>query len=76
MEPKARGAAGQVAMTERGKAFSVLAMNTLAFTVCFAVWMTNGVLVTCFVDNRVYALDKAQMGWPKSSASQRGGRSR
>ena len=30
-------------MTERGKAFSVLAMNTLAFTVCFAVWMMNGV---------------------------------
>lgn len=29
-------------MTERGKAFSVLAMNTLAFTVCFAVWMVIG----------------------------------
>ncbi len=50
-------------MTERGKAFSVLAMNTLAFTVCFAVWMMNGVLVTYFVDNRLYAFDKAQMGW-------------
>ena len=29
-------------MTERGKAFSVLVMDTLAFTVCFAVWMING----------------------------------
>jgi len=50
-------------MTERAKALSVLAMNTLAFTVCFAVWMMNGVLVTFFVDNRLYAFDKAQMGW-------------
>ena len=38
-------------------------MNTLAFTVCFAVWMMNGVLVTFLVDNGVYAFDKAQMGW-------------
>lgn len=50
-------------MTERGKAFSVLAMNTLAFTVCFAVWTMNGVLITFFVDNKLYAFDKAQMGW-------------
>jgi NNP family nitrate/nitrite transporter-like MFS transporter len=50
-------------MTERGKALSVLAMNTLAFTACFAVWMMYGVLVTYFVDTRLYAFDKAQMGW-------------
>lgn len=50
-------------MTDRGKAISVLAMNTVGFTVCFAVWMMNGVLVTYFVDNRIYAFDKAQMGW-------------
>jgi NNP family nitrate/nitrite transporter-like MFS transporter len=38
-------------------------MNTLAFTVCFAAWMMNGVLITFLVDNEVYAWDKAQMGW-------------
>jgi len=50
-------------MSERGKAFSVLAANTLAFTVCFAVWMMNGVLITFLVDNGIYDFDKAEMGW-------------
>jgi len=50
-------------MSERGKAISVLAANTLAFTVCFAVWMMNGVLITFLVDNGVYDFDKAEMGW-------------
>jgi NNP family nitrate/nitrite transporter-like MFS transporter len=50
-------------MSDRAKGVSVLAMNTLAFTVCFAVWMMNGVLVTFLVDNRIYAFDKAQIGW-------------
>ncbi len=50
-------------MTERGKRISVLSMNTLAFTVCFAVWMMNGVLITFLVDNGVYDFDKAEMGW-------------
>ncbi len=38
-------------------------MNTLAFTVCFSVWMMNGVLITFLVDSGVYKWDKAQMGW-------------
>ena len=38
-------------------------MNTLAFTVCFAAWMMNGVLITFLVDNGVYEWDRAQMGW-------------
>lgn len=50
-------------MTDQGRAYQVLAMNTLAFTVCFAAWMMNGVLVTFLVDNRVYQWDKAQIGW-------------
>ena len=50
-------------MTERAKAISVLVMNTIAFTVCFAVWMMNGVLITFLVDNKIYAFDKAEMGW-------------
>ena len=50
-------------MREVRGAVRVLTMNTLAFTVSFAVWMMNGVLVTYLVDNRVYVFDKAQMGW-------------
>ncbi len=50
-------------MTIRAKALSVLAANTAAFTVCFAVWMMYGVLVTFLVDQQVYAFGKAQMGW-------------
>ena len=50
-------------MTERGRAFTALGMNTLAFTVCFAVWMMNGVLITWLVDNGVYEFTKSEMGW-------------
>src|SRR3989304_3295496 len=51
-------------MTEKGKGISVLAMNTLAFTVCFASWLIYGVLITFLVDNNVFTFDKAQIGWP------------
>ncbi len=50
-------------MTTRAKAISVLAANTAAFMVCFAVWMMYGVLVTFLVDQQVFAFTKAQMGW-------------
>ena len=40
----------------------ILTLNTVAFTVCFAAWMLNGVLVTFLVDNGVFAWDAAQMG--------------
>jgi len=49
-------------MQERNKAYTVLALNTLAFTVCFAAWMLNGVLVTFLVDNRIFDWNAAQMG--------------
>jgi len=38
-------------------------MNTFAFTVCFAAWMMNGVLITFLVDSGVYDWDAADMGW-------------
>lgn len=38
-------------------------MTTLAFTLCFALWVMNGVLVTFLVDNRVFNFDRAQVGW-------------
>ncbi|MCW5942083.1 MAG: NarK/NasA family nitrate transporter [Fimbriimonadaceae bacterium] len=50
-------------MSSRRQANRILAMNTLAFTVCFAVWTMYGVLVTFLADNRLVALDKAQIGW-------------
>ncbi len=50
-------------MTERGKAVQVLTMNTLGFTVCFAVWMLNSVLATWLVDRDVFRWDKVQLGW-------------
>lgn len=40
-----------------------LALNTFAFTICFAVWLLNGVLVTFLVDNQVYDWTAVQVGW-------------
>ncbi len=50
-------------MTDQRKAYQVLTMNTLAFTVCFAVWMMYGVLITFLVSQRIYDFDKTEMGW-------------
>lgn len=41
----------------------ILFLNTLAFTICFAAWMFNGVTVTFLVDNGVYNWDSVQIGW-------------
>ncbi len=38
-------------------------MNTLAFTVCFAAWMLNGVLVTFLTVNRVFDWSATEVGW-------------
>jgi len=48
---------------DRGPAIRALVLSTLAFTVCFAVWMMNGVLATWLVDRDVFPWDKAQLGW-------------
>lgn len=48
---------------ETGRARLTLALNTLAFTICFAAWMLNGVLVTFLIDNQVFDWDRGQMGW-------------
>lgn len=50
-------------MQERSHAYSALALSTLAFTLCFAVWTLNGVLVTFLVENGVFRWDTAQIGW-------------
>ena len=41
----------------------ILFMNTLAFTVCFAAWMLNGVLVTFLTSNQVYKWGPTEIGW-------------
>lgn len=41
----------------------MLLMNTLAFTICFAAWMLNGVLVTFLTVNQVYNWTATEIGW-------------
>ena len=48
---------------QRKLAWLILAANTLAFTVCFAVWMMNGVLITFLVENGVHEWGPKEMGW-------------
>ncbi len=50
-------------MTTRAQAICVLIANTVAFTVCFAVWMMYGVLITFLMDGQLYAFSKPEMGW-------------
>lgn len=45
------------------KSHKILFLNTLAFTVCFAAWMFNGVLVTYLVDNQVFNWGPVKIGW-------------
>lgn len=45
------------------KANRTLFLNTFAFTICFAVWLLNGVLVTFLVDNQVFDWSSVQVGW-------------
>ena len=48
---------------EPGKANRTLFANTLAFTICFAGWLLNGVLVTFLVDNQVFNWTAIEIGW-------------
>ena len=45
------------------KSHKILAVNTLAFTVCFAAWMLNGVLVTFLATNQVFDWGPVEIGW-------------
>lgn len=45
------------------KAHRTLFLNTFAFTICFAAWMLNGVLVTFLVDNQVFDWGPIEIGW-------------
>jgi len=48
---------------EKSRSFRMLVLNTLAFTVCFACWMTNGVLMTFLVDNGLQKWSPSDLGW-------------
>ena len=48
---------------EKRQAWWILSVNTFAFTVCFAAWMMNGVLITYLVDNGVHSWSPSEMGW-------------
>jgi NNP family nitrate/nitrite transporter-like MFS transporter len=50
-------------MSDHPKAIQVLILNTIAFTVCFACWMLNGVLVTFLVEHGVFRFTDSQIGW-------------
>jgi NNP family nitrate/nitrite transporter-like MFS transporter len=51
-------------MTEAtNKSHKMLFFNTLAFTVAFAAWMLNGVLVTFLASNEIFDWDAIQIGW-------------
>ncbi len=52
-------------MLEQATATShrVLFLNTVAFTICFAVWMLNGVLVTFLTSNQVFGWGPVETGW-------------
>ena len=52
----------EISLQSRRQAWWILAINTFAFTICFAAWMMNGVLITFLVDNGIYDWDPAQMG--------------
>ncbi|MHA7131501.1 MFS transporter [Algoriphagus namhaensis] len=44
-------------------AHRVLFLNTLAFTLCFAAWTFNGVMVTYLVDNGIFNWSQVEIGW-------------
>jgi NNP family nitrate/nitrite transporter-like MFS transporter len=41
----------------------ILFLNTLAFTICFACWTLNGVLVTYLVDKGIFNWTVVETGW-------------
>ncbi|MCZ7603189.1 MAG: MFS transporter [Melioribacteraceae bacterium] len=46
-----------------GKSYQILFMNTFAFTICFAAWTINGVLVTFLVDTGTFNWSSVEVGW-------------
>jgi NNP family nitrate/nitrite transporter-like MFS transporter len=45
------------------KSHKALFLNTTAFTICFAAWMMNGVLVTFLAANEAFDWGPVEIGW-------------
>jgi NNP family nitrate/nitrite transporter-like MFS transporter len=41
----------------------ILFLNTLAFTICFACWTLNGVLITFLADKGIFNFTVVEIGW-------------
>ncbi|MGH8582882.1 MAG: MFS transporter [Gammaproteobacteria bacterium] len=50
-------------MSERSEALTALSASTVAFGVCFAVWVINAVLVTYLVSTGVFRFSETEIGW-------------
>ena len=48
---------------DTSKSWKNLFLSTLAFTICFAAWMMNGVLITYLVDNNVFSWGPVRLSW-------------
>ena len=50
-------------MSNLSQSHRILFLNTLAFTICFACWTLNGVLVTFLVDKGIFNFTVVEVGW-------------
>jgi NNP family nitrate/nitrite transporter-like MFS transporter len=50
-------------MSNLSQSHKILFLNTLAFTICFACWTLNGVLVTYLVDKGIFNWTVVETGW-------------
>jgi NNP family nitrate/nitrite transporter-like MFS transporter len=50
-------------MSSLSQSHKILFLNTLAFTICFACWTLNGVLVTFLVDKGIFNWSVVEVGW-------------
>ncbi|KQO25015.1 MFS transporter [Flavobacterium sp. Leaf82] len=50
-------------MDNLSQSHRILFLNTLAFSVCFACWTLNGVLITYLVDKGIFNFTVVETGW-------------
>jgi NNP family nitrate/nitrite transporter-like MFS transporter len=50
-------------MSNLSQSHKILFLNTLAFSICFACWTLNGVLVTFLVDKGIFNWSVVEVGW-------------
>lgn len=50
-------------MSNLSQSHKILFINTLAFTMCFACWTLNGVLVTYLIDKGIFNWTVIEAGW-------------